>query len=150
MKLTFDLANKYQKTCGLSVDTAEFLHLEGVNRQAMRFAMESKLETLGSNSPVIPHVNSLLRDYGRPLIAEERLGSWERSERGFEDLLKSLFEAMIRRNHDDAQAFADALIKLVGPITLCKAFQRLRDNNATGLCSDDADTVPIEWQEVTA
>jgi hypothetical protein len=121
MKLTFDLANKYQKTCGLSVDTAEFLHLEGVNRQAMRFAMESKLETLGSNSPVIPRVNSLLRDYGRPLIAEERLSFWEVSER-FEDLLKSLFEAVIRQNHDDAQAFADALIKLVGPITLCKAF----------------------------
>ena len=95
MKVKFDLASWTQKQAVGSVDAAFFLELEQSSKMAMGVAIANSIETLGPDSPVWTHVESLVRDFGRMP---------EQAPEVFSLLLKAYLPLCVKGNKSAAKA----------------------------------------------
>ena len=125
MKITFELASWAQKQAGLSVDAAMFLELEQSSKTAMAIAVADSIDRLGPESPVWPHIESLIRDFGQMPV---------QSPGAFEALLKVYFVACFKQDKEVARKIWAEVDRQFTDHTGDKAFRRLVERNAEVFC----------------
>jgi len=143
--LKFNLANSYQQESIGSMDAKTFLELEGCSATAKMAAVVESLETLGAESPCVPHLESLIRDYGKLPDNNPEL---------FEVLLKAYSLvgcSPAPEKRAEANILYDKIVQMVGPRTADKAFRRLMARGAQQLAKlPDQDANLVGQAEIDA